>query len=291
MRGKASALCLVLLGTVVVTGIDVVPPTATLLAAKQPSEQSASSDICSSSDADGRFEAAVRAAALEPSNASLQHVVATFYFQRSQDARLDTKQKHVCLEDTLAAEDRALAADPTFFDALVYKSLVLRALAAGEADLAAKERLITEADDLRARAITLRNIAGSSSVEYRNSNLAVPPPPPPPPPVEGMSSIQFTYAQTSFTARGNIGPLEKVKDVRPVFPPVAVNFGIHGTVLIEAVVDRGGRVTTARIVESVPLLDQAAIDAIKQWQFDPATVKPDGERVVLTIRADFIPPK
>jgi TonB family protein len=284
---RANVCSFGLLGILLLSGDQL--PTGALLVAKQPPQQSASNETCLSSDADGRFEGVLRSAALEPSNASFQHVVATFYFQKSQDPRLDTKQKHVCLENTLAAEDRALAADPTFFDALVYKSLALRALAAGETDAAAKQRLIAEADDLRSRAVTLRSAAGTSPAAYQNSNLALPPPPPPP--VEGAGDIQFSYAQTSFTTSGNTGALDKVKDVRPVFPPVAMSFGTQGTVVVEAVVDRGGRVTTARIVESVPLLDQSAIDAIRQWQFDPATVKPSKEHVVLTVRASFMLPK
>jgi TonB family protein len=61
--------------------------------------------------------------------------------------------------------------------------------------------------------------------------------------------------------------------------------------VIEAAVDRQGRVVNARVVESMPLLDQSALDAVKQWQFDPATVTPAGDRVVLTVRASFIPPR
>ena len=289
MRIKVSNF--VLLGILVLTGGELRFSMGPLLAAKQPPAQSASTETCLSPDAGSRLESTVRAAAREPLNASLQHTVAMFYFARSQDPRIDTKQKHVCLENTVTAEDRALAADPAFFDALVYKSIALRALAAGEADAATKQKLIAEADDLRSRAVTLPGANGTSRAAYQNSNLALPPPPPPPPPVVGMSATQFTYAQTSFTTSGNTGALEKVKDVRPVFPPVAISFGIHGTVVIEATIDQGGRVTTARVVESVPLLDQPAIDAIKQWQFDPATVKPSAELVMLTIRASFIPPK
>jgi protein TonB len=101
----------------------------------------------------------------------------------------------------------------------------------------------------------------------------------------------LVYAETSFTASGNRLVLEKVRDVRPVFPPVAIASGIQGTVVLEAAVDRQGRVVDIRIVESVPLLDQSAINAVKQWQFDPATVTPTGDRVVLTVRASFIPPR
>jgi TonB family protein len=262
-----------------------------LLALEQAPAPAASNDACPVSDGEGRFESMIRAAALDPLNPSLQHVVATFYFQKSRDSRLSATQKYECLEGTVTAEDHALAADPTFFDALVYKNIALRELAAGEADALARQKLVEEADDLRARAVALRGVQDTSPALRQNSSLALPPPPPPPPPVGATGDIQFVYAQTSFSTSGNARALEKVKDVRPVFPPIAIKFGIQGTVVIEAVVDRGGRVAEARIVESVPLLDQSAIDAVKQWQFDPATVSPSGDRVVLTVRASFSPPK
>ena len=74
-----------------------------------------------------------------------------------------------------------------------------------------------------------------------------------------------------------------------MFPAVAIASGIQGTVVVEAGVDPQGRVVGARIVESVPLLDQSALDAVKRWRFDPGTVSPTGDRVVLTVRASFIP--
>jgi TonB family protein len=186
----------------------------------------------------------------------------------------------------VAAEDSALALDANFVDALVYKNLALRFLAASETDPAMHDRLIVEADALRAYAISVRSTSASSPVSSEGPNLA-PPPPPPPPPVDGTSEIQFVYAQTSFTTTGNTPAPEKVKDVRPVFPPIAIKSGIQGTVVVEATVDREGRVVNARVVESVPLLDQSAINAVRQWQFDPATVT--GDRVLLTVRANFIP--
>ena len=247
-------------------------------------------DACPTSDPQGRFESAIRAAAGDPTNPSLQHVLATFYFERSRDSSLTASQKRACLDRTVTAENSALALDADFFDALVYKNLALRALAASETDAAVHDRLIAEADALRAYAISVRSRSNSSPAPSPDPNLA-PPPPPPPPPVDSTGEIRFVYAQTSFTASGNAQVLEKVKDVRPVFPPVALASGIQGTVVVEAAVDRQGRIVDARIVESVPLLDQSAIDAIRQWQFDPATVAPTADRVVLTVRATFIPPR
>jgi TonB family protein len=115
-------------------------------------------------------------------------------------------------------------------------------------------------------------------------------PPPPPPPVPGAGEIQWVYAETSYSVTGNSHTPEKIKDVAPVYPPIAIDFGVQGTVVVEAAINRRGRVVDARIVDSVPLLDQSTIDAVKQWEFDPATITPVGKRLVLTVSASFIPP-
>lgn len=57
----------------------------------------------------------------------------------------------------------------------------------------------------------------------------------------------------------------------PVYPPLARARGIEGLVVLETIVDRRGRVEadSVRVVESVPLLDDAAIAALRQWRFRP----------------------
>src|SRR5204862_7091970 len=121
-------------------------------------------DACPTSDPQGRFDAAIQAAADDPTSPSLQHVVATFYFEKYRDPRLTAAQKRACLNRMLAAEDSALALDANFFDALVFKNLALRALAASETDPATHDRLIVEADALRAYVIAVRGSSASSPV-------------------------------------------------------------------------------------------------------------------------------
>jgi TonB family protein len=58
--------------------------------------------------------------------------------------------------------------------------------------------------------------------------------------------------------------------VPPVYPPAAEAAGVQGVVTIDAGIDENGRVQEAKVRRSVPLLDQAAIDAVKQWKYSPA---------------------
>ncbi len=68
---------------------------------------------------------------------------------------------------------------------------------------------------------------------------------------------------------GNIKAPVKVKDVRPVYPPIAREAGVSGVVIIEVRIGTDGTVEEAHVLKSIPLLDQAALDAVKQWQFVP----------------------
>ena len=61
-----------------------------------------------------------------------------------------------------------------------------------------------------------------------------------------------------------------LRQVRPVYPHEAFVKKVEGTVVLEIVIDERGRVSRARVVRSVPLLDAAAVDAVLQWAFVPA---------------------
>ena len=237
-----------------------------------------------------RFEQEValfeKTAASEPNDAPAQHVVGTFYFEKTRDVTLSDDEKRACIERGLAAEDRALAADPNYVPAFVYKNLLLRVQSTLEPDSAMRAALIRDADALRTRALQLQREAASMAVPEGTIVTPAPPPPPPPPPPGGVAGdIQWVYADTDYTAPGR-RPV-KIKDVRPVYAPMVIASGIKGDVVVEATVDPRGKVAMLRVVRTLPMLTQATIDAVRQWEFDPATV--GGEPVVVTVTASFAP--
>lgn len=63
---------------------------------------------------------------------------------------------------------------------------------------------------------------------------------------------------------------EKITHVQPVYPDIAREAGVDGTVMVQALVGKDGRVKDVRVVKSIPMLDAAAIAAVKQWVFKPA---------------------
>ncbi len=60
-----------------------------------------------------------------------------------------------------------------------------------------------------------------------------------------------------------------IKKVKPVYPPVALRARIQHNVVLEAVTDIYGRVKNVRVVSGHPLLNQAAVNAIRQWVYEP----------------------
>ena len=62
---------------------------------------------------------------------------------------------------------------------------------------------------------------------------------------------------------------------------------MEGVVILEATVGRDGRVEDVEVLRSVPLLDGAAIEAVRQWVYDPLLLNGQAERFILTVTVSF----
>jgi protein TonB len=71
------------------------------------------------------------------------------------------------------------------------------------------------------------------------------------------------------------------------YPKVAQMANVEGTVVISAMIDVDGRVTSPRVVQSIPLLDKAALDAVRQWEFKPAMRDGRAVPVSVTLSVEF----
>jgi protein TonB len=86
---------------------------------------------------------------------------------------------------------------------------------------------------------------------------------------------------------GNIATPTRIHDVRPVTPETAIQAGIRGVVILEIVVAPDGTVSDAKVLRSVPLLDQAAVDAARQWRFTPTLLNGAPVPVIMTVTVNF----
>jgi protein TonB len=84
-----------------------------------------------------------------------------------------------------------------------------------------------------------------------------------------------------------IEPPRKIKDVAPTYPTGAWTSRTRGAVLVEVVIGADGLVHNAKVLRSIPLLDQAAIDAVRQWEFRPAKLNGVAVAVIVTILVQF----
>ncbi len=86
---------------------------------------------------------------------------------------------------------------------------------------------------------------------------------------------------------GKIKAPTKIKDVRPEYPPVAQQARVSGMVIIEARIGPDGSVEDANVLRSIPLLDQAALDAVRQWRFTPTLLNGVPTAVLMTVTVNF----
>jgi periplasmic protein TonB len=113
-------------------------------------------------------------------------------------------------------------------------------------------------------------VAGLGAIEVHPA----PPPAPPPPaaPVRLHSGIDAPV---------------KTHDVLPQYPAVARAAGVKGLVIIEATIDEQGDVVRTRVLRSVPLLDAAALEAVRQWKYTPARLNGAPVSVLITVTVNF----
>jgi len=88
---------------------------------------------------------------------------------------------------------------------------------------------------------------------------------------------------------GNIRAPRKLVDVRPIYPPAMRDAGIEGVVPMESVIGRDGTVISVRVVSAIvhPELAKAAVEAVRQWRFDPTLLNGEPVDVPMTVTVRF----
>jgi protein TonB len=99
--------------------------------------------------------------------------------------------------------------------------------------------------------------------------------PPPPAPVKAVRP------------GGVVTPPARIKDVPPVYPPIAQSARVEGDVIIQATIGPDGKVQDAEVLRSVPLLDQAAVAAVRAWEYRPTLLNGQPVAVIMTVTVRF----
>ena len=108
---------------------------------------------------------------------------------------------------------------------------------------------------------------------------------------KGPEVMAFKARQEGDALRvgGEIKSPRKIKDVKPIYPPIAREAGVAGVVIIEVRIGTDGRIEEGHVLKSIPLLDEAALDAVKQWQFEPTLMNGAPVPLMMTVTINFYP--
>ncbi len=92
---------------------------------------------------------------------------------------------------------------------------------------------------------------------------------------------------TRIRQGGNVQQAKLINQVRPVYPPLARQARIQGTVRLQAIIAKDGTVIQLEVLSGHPLLVQSALDAVRQWRYQPTLLNGDPVEVVTTVDVVF----
>jgi protein TonB len=85
---------------------------------------------------------------------------------------------------------------------------------------------------------------------------------------------------------GNVQAARILNRVQPLYPPLARQTRISGTVRLHAIISKDGSIQQLEVISGHPLLQQAALDAVRQWRYQPTLL--NGEPVEVDTTIDVI---
>jgi TonB family protein len=100
----------------------------------------------------------------------------------------------------------------------------------------------------------------------------------PPPPVE----------EGPIRVGGKIKEPKKLFEIKPIYPEIARKARIEGVVILECTIDKTGNVKDIKVLRGLPMgLTEAAVNAVKQWRYEPSTLNGKPVEVLMTVTVTF----
>jgi TonB family protein len=103
----------------------------------------------------------------------------------------------------------------------------------------------------------------------------------------GVRAVSGFKQRPVLTVGGAIRPPQKVFNVSPVYPQEAQDAKVQGVVILEALIAEDGSVKEVEVLRSIPQLDGAAIDAVKQWRYAPTMLNGVATPLRMTMTVNF----
>jgi len=102
-----------------------------------------------------------------------------------------------------------------------------------------------------------------------------------------VNASQPAAPAAALPVGGDVKQARLISSVPPSYPVLAKNQHIAGDVRVDALIDASGRVTTMKVVSGPTLLHQAAMDALRQWKYQPASLNGNAVPMHLTVTIQF----
>jgi len=103
----------------------------------------------------------------------------------------------------------------------------------------------------------------------------------------GVQSTHVTNGDQPVRVGGAIRAPRKIVDAQPVYPPIAQSARVQGVVILEITIGTDGSVSDAKVLRSIPLLDQAALDCVRQWKYETTQLNGTPVPVIMTVTVNF----
>jgi protein TonB len=246
-----------------------------------------------------------RCAALEPGNPEALGALGIVYWNRVyRDPSMPDREKVRLVDLGLASVEKALQMKPNLFDVMVYRGLLYRQKALLTKSPERQKEYIQQAERIRTESEELKAKGTGTTIAWM---ARVPPPPPrpvsvpapvpalapPAPPAGGVvgglppAPPPPPPAVTAVRVGGQIREPRKLVDVRPDYPAIAQSARVQGVVILECTIGPDGKVVDAKVLRSIPLLDEAARAAVLQWVYAPTLLNGVPVPVIMTVTVNF----
>jgi len=116
----------------------------------------------------------------------------------------------------------------------------------------------------------------------------LPAPPPPPPARKKIKKELDEFEEGAVIAKGDVKPPKLIKKFDPIYPEEARKEGISGVVILSVRSDEKGDIVGVKISKSPhELLSKAAVEAVKQWKYEPMLIKGKPMPIIFTVTITF----
>lgn len=112
-------------------------------------------------------------------------------------------------------------------------------------------------------------------------------PPPPPEPVAAKPPEPAKKPTGPLRVGGQVMSAKLIHQVKPIYPPLARNARVSGAVKLTATIGRDGSIANLQLLSGPPLLINAALDAVRQWRYQPTLLNGEPVEVLTQIDVNF----